>query len=262
MYAVETNDRALLRSVLASSPVRAAYMLGDLDPNYVRYTRWFVASDEPDGPIGAVAMLYSGLRIPVVLTYGEARLLRPALSRVLELMPGPAYLQIQQGHDAAVAQLYDVSPLRPLVRMGLTRNTYVRPGTADVDVMRLGHGDTAALMQLYQYYPDAFFEPYQLEGGHYFGVREGDRLLAVAGVHVVSEEFQVAVIGNVVTHPEARGRGLARTCVARQLDELLELVPLVALNVPDDNDSAHRTFGALGFTADCSFLEGLATPLD
>ncbi|MFH9350516.1 GNAT family N-acetyltransferase [Kitasatospora sp. NPDC017646] len=45
------------------------------------------------------------------------------------------------------------------------------------------------------------------------GRNEDGRPVAAAGVHVHSAAHRVAVLGNVVTHPDARGRGLARACV-------------------------------------------------
>lgn len=114
--------------------------------------------------------------------------------------------------------------------------------------------------KLYEHYPDNFFEPYQLETGLYFGVRDEDiGLASIAGIHVVSESHDVAVIGNFVTHPERRGRGYASACTARLLSELFETVSLVALNVQEDNEPAQRMYRNFGFEENNVFYEGRTT---
>ncbi len=258
MHVVETNDRMLLREALVRDRFRAAYMLGDLDPAYFRYTRWFVASAEPGSRVLGVAMIYSGLRLPVLVTNGEAHALGDAIERAAESLPARIYAQVEREHDAALARCYRIDDLRSYLRMGLQREAFVMPQPSGVEVVPLGHADTADLMELYRHYPDAFFEPYQLEGGFYHGVRGARGLLAAAGVHLVSDEFEIAALGNVVTHPDERGRGLAKACMGRVLAALFERVPDVALSVPADNETAVRAFTALGFGEKCRILEGVA----
>jgi ribosomal protein S18 acetylase RimI-like enzyme len=148
--------------------------------------------------------------------------------------------------------------------MGLPRDVWkeTAPGARDdVEVRRLGHRDTASIMKLYEHYPDNFFEPYQLETGYYFGVRDEDLGLAsIAGIHVISEDHDVAVIGNFLTHPARRGRGLASACTERLLRELFDNVSLVALNVQEDNEPAVRMYGNFGFEQNNVFYEGRTTP--
>ncbi|MCK6574565.1 GNAT family N-acetyltransferase [Myxococcota bacterium] len=111
-------------------------------------------------------------------------------------------------------------------------------------------------MHLYRHYPDNFFDPAQLGTGLYFGVREEGELVSVAGVHVVSATYDVAVIGNIVTHSEHRGRGLATRCVARVLSALFGQVTHVALNVQATNVPALACYRRFGFTEQSKCLEG------
>ena len=123
----------------------------------------------------------------------------------------------------------------------------------------LTHRDTGAIMRLYHHYPDNFFEPALLDTGHYFGVRQNDELVSVAGIHVLSEKYDVAAIGNIVTHGEHRGKGLATHCVGRLLEALFPKVNHVTLNVREANESAIACYRKFGFTARYDFLEGWAT---
>jgi predicted GNAT family acetyltransferase len=53
-----------------------------------------------------------------------------------------------------------------------------------------------------------------LETGQYLGAFEGGAIVAVAGVHVYSERYGGAALGNVTTHPRHRGRGLGAAVTA------------------------------------------------
>ncbi|MEH1099868.1 GNAT family N-acetyltransferase [Micromonospora sp. CPCC 205561] len=80
------------------------------------------------------------------------------------------------------------------------------------------------------------------------GVRDGDELVAVAGVHVYSPRYRVAALGNVTTHPRLRGRGLAGAAVAQVCRRLAADVTHVTLNVKAENAAALRLYRRLGFT--------------
>ncbi|WMF04517.1 GNAT family N-acetyltransferase [Micromonospora robiginosa] len=81
------------------------------------------------------------------------------------------------------------------------------------------------------------------------------RLVAVAGVHVFSPRWRVAAVGNVTTHPGARGRGLAAGAVAALCARLAGSVDHITLNVRSDNAAAVRLYGRLGFTRVAGFTE-------
>ena len=71
--------------------------------------------------------------------------------------------------------------------------------------------DRNDLVRLYdESYPENWFDPRMLETRQYFGLRVDGRLVSVAGVHVYSEQYRVAAIGNVVTHPAHRNRGYGK----------------------------------------------------
>jgi predicted GNAT family acetyltransferase len=57
----------------------------------------------------------------------------------------------------------------------------------------------------------------------------------------------VAAIGNVATHPDARGQGLGKTAVSALCHRLLATVDDIALNVKADNTSAIALYRGLGF---------------
>ena len=256
------DNREELREFLVLDRLANAYMLGNLDPAYFQFCRWYGQRSANDR-LGSVVLLYTGLSLPVVFMAGTEpdfeRLLREAKSE----LPERFHFHVLEDQMETVREVFDPSISQRMLRMGLQRSVYeglAPKPAADVRITRLGHRDTAAIMKLYEHYPDNFFEPYQLETGLYLGVRDEELGLAsIAGIHVISEDHDIAVIGNFVTHPKRRGRGLASACTSRLLDELFERVSLVALNVQEGNEPAVRMYRNFGFEQNNVFYEGRTT---
>ncbi|TXD35024.1 GNAT family N-acetyltransferase [Lujinxingia vulgaris] len=255
MAVEELTERDELREFLVQDRLANAYLLGNLDPSYFQFCRWYGSRDER-GEIANLMLVYRGLSLPVVFTSGRGEDLPDFLSACYEVVPERFHFHVLETQMADLTSIFEVGQAEAMIRMGLEREHF-EPGGRDERVERLGHRDTAQIMALYEHYPDNFFEPYQLETGLYFGIRdeEGD-LVSIAGVHVVSEAHDIAVIGNLVTHSGRRGQGLATACTARLLEELFERVSLVALNVQVENAPAIRMYENFGFRANNRFYEG------
>lgn len=261
MTVEELTDREELRSFLMEDRVANAYLLGNLDPAYFQFCRWF-GTRAPDGSLGNLLLVYRGLSLPVVFMVGHAPKIVDFLQSCRGVLPERFHFHILENYMGAVETVLHPSQAQPMFRMGLERADFVLPKTS-LPVERLGHRDTAAIMALYAHYPDNFFEPYQLETGLYFGIRDEDLgLVSIAGVHVVSEEHDIAVIGNLVTHSQMRGKGLATACTGRLLIELFERVSLVALNVQQENAPAIQMYRNFGFQSNNVFFEGQYTLAD
>lgn len=95
--------------------------------------------------------------------------------------------------------------------------------------------------------PDAFFHPAMLETGKYFCIRKNSEIISMAGVHLYTKEFGVAVIGNVATSAEHRGRGYAGSVTASLCRDLWGEIRYVGLNVRSDNVSAIKAYEKIGF---------------
>jgi predicted GNAT family acetyltransferase len=86
-----------------------------------------------------------------------------------------------------------------------------------------------------------------LETGFYRGIREDERLVSIAGVHVFSRGQGVAALGNVTTLPAFRGRGFGMQVCSTLCCELQASVATIGLNVKSDNQKAIRVYQKLGF---------------
>ena len=82
-------------------------------------------------------------------------------------------------------------------------------------------------------------------------------------MHAVSPQGKLAVLGNIVTHPDHRGQGLSTACTARLCTRLFdEGIEMLALNVRRQNRSAVRVYEKLGFRYHDTYLEGVVTYAD
>jgi GNAT superfamily N-acetyltransferase len=248
-----------LRRILADDPIAGAYMLGDLDPVYAPFCAWWVA--HAGGRDTAAILVYTGLSAPALLTHGDVAGIEAILSRFSNDLPPRAHVHLLAEHVDAFHAHFELDRLRTMVRMGCHGAALTVPPQSDPGaygpVERLGHRDTGEIMEVYARHPDSFFEPHQLSTGHYFGVRLEGRLVAVAGVHVASRSERLAVLGNIVTAPEHRGRGLSTRVTGHLCRTLVEDgMAYLALNVERQNTSAIRVYEKLGFKAHCTYLEG------
>jgi ribosomal protein S18 acetylase RimI-like enzyme len=242
----ETRDVGLLRAFLLPDKERGAYFLGDLDPRYFHATRWFVGRG-PQG-VQAVVMRYDGHSVPGVHVMGDPAAARRVLLDNRDNLPPRFDIHAFAEIEDVVKDLFPGVLLRKHLRMRLLASDVGQIPERDPDVLRLTHADTADLMQLYQRTGVSYFDPYQVETGLYFGIRQEGALVSVAGVHVVSEEDKVAVIGNVATHPDWRGQGLSTRCTTRLLRALLRRrVETLVLNVDAGNGTAVHLYRELGF---------------
>jgi predicted GNAT family acetyltransferase len=94
-----------------------------------------------------------------------------------------------------------------------------------------------------------------LATGKYYGIKQGESILSVAGVHVYSQKYRIATLGNVTTHPQMRHQGLATKCVVALLTTLEPEVDFIGLNVKVDNDAAIALYHTVGFTIVSSYEE-------
>ena len=259
----ELHDIDQIREYLTRDRVGNAYLIGDLDEAYLPYCAWYGLLGD-GGDIEALALLYSGLSVPVLLPVGPGDLaaanksfdvLFPAIRPTL---PPRFWVHAREHQRPALDKHFHTQHLQRMIRMSLEQSDYDGPEIS-APVRALSHQDTASIMQLYHFYPDNFFEPYQLESGLYFGVDkpEGKGLAAIAGVHVFSEAHDIAAIGNLVAHPNYRRRGYATAVTATLLGKLFESMALVTLNVQEGNAPAIGTYEKFGFSQHHVYYEGM-----
>jgi len=240
----EPRDMGRLLRFLERDRIKNAYHIGATQSGYREQTRFFWVTHH--GEPAAVLAVYRGLSAPAVFCAGDPEQVALLVSRLTAQLPGRMLIHRYPEYAAAFADHVLVKGARRVVRMVLTPDTF-RPATGTQEVVALNHGDTAEIMKLHTYYPDTFFEPYQLESGFYRGIKEEGKLVSVAGVHLVAPEVRFAMLGNIVTAPAVRGRGYAEVTTSRLCSELLEGADTLVLDVPKESAAALSAFTRLGF---------------
>ena len=110
---------------------------------------------------------------------------------------------------------------------------------------RLGAAHVQQMLQLAAITKPGPFAEKTVELGEYYGVFEGERLVAMAG-----ERFQAGTlreISGVCTHPDFQGRGLARRLVEMLIRIELARHEIPFLHVMADNHLARRIYERMGF---------------
>ena len=121
-------------------------------------------------------------------------------------------------------------------------------GATDPRCRLLSLSDLVAASAFYKlHYPQTVFSSWML-AWPFLALYEDDRMVAAAGVLAMSDKRRWAIIGNFLTDPAWRGRGLAAS-VGRGLLSLLKSAGIdhVALVTTDENQAAWRVYERLGF---------------
>ncbi|HEY8167133.1 MAG TPA: GNAT family N-acetyltransferase [Candidatus Limnocylindrales bacterium] len=246
-----TTDRVLLRAFLERDRLYAAYAICDLDEREFQRTRWGGAFD--GDRLLALAMEYVGFAPQPLFVMGDPDGVAAILRSVIR--PRAAYIASLDRHLPAIERCYRLSVGPPMVRMWVDRASF-RP--APGAVARLLPSETGDLNRLYNLGFTAWLPSEAVGSGVYYGVRMGGRLISAAGTHVLSHDARLAVVGNVMTHPDYRGRGFAKQVTSAVTQELLRTCDQVVLNVRSDNPPAIAAYAALGFREHIRFEERLA----
>lgn len=239
------DDRAELAEFFSDRAAVHIYALADLDEPFWSGSRWYRRGDAVVGLIGLPSG--EGLACYSVATRDR----EGTLALIAELAPDlPAGLLIT-GPDGLAVALRPVRPLTwyaPHVRYELVDPVALPP--IDPRVEPLGRDDLAELESLYDADRGAvFFLPHMLDDGAFVGVRDGDRLVAAAGTHVLSSTHRVAALGAVYTAPAHRGRGLGRAVTVAVASHLVGRVDTIGLNVAAANAGARRIYESIGFVS-------------
>jgi RimJ/RimL family protein N-acetyltransferase len=250
LTARSTTDRVLLRTFMERDRLFAAYAICDLEDREFPRTRWAGAFAGND--LTAIGMEYSGLTPQPLFMMGDSDGIEAILREVLR--PRAAYIAARTESMPAVERLYRVDQGPPMVRMWVDR-AHFKPFPADV--RRLHPGEIGELNRLYQLGFASWLPSSAIAEGVYYGIRVNGKLVSAAGTHVISPRARLAVVGNVLTQVDHRGRGYATAVTGAVTAELLEVCDQVVLNVRADNPPALQAYRRLGFAEHVRFEERL-----
>jgi len=172
-----------------------------------------------------------------------------AIDAIMSIHPGSrrAYLSTATAEQIRILRRrFRVTDELPMRRMSTNRATF-QP--IEGEVRRLSGRDVTRLNALYATEGGpSFYRAETIDRAVYFGVFDGQRLVAVAGSHVVAPNASIAVVGNVFTAAEYRGCGFATRTTSAVTEALLERgCGDVILTVDPKNMPAVRAYQKLGY---------------
>ncbi|MEX1021909.1 MAG: GNAT family N-acetyltransferase [Dehalococcoidia bacterium] len=248
-YVTGLRDRRAIEAHLSDDRAFAAYALGHLEPELFAHAEYWAA----EGPSGPAVVMHARALGPVTVTVGDP----DAVAAILSLHPGMrlGYLSTAAPeHVRVLGRTHIVTDALHMMRMSVNPVTFE---DAAGHVRRLRGHDVMRLNDLYA--ADSAPTRYgaeTIERAIYYGAFEGDRLASVAGTHVVSPAQSIAVVGNVLTHPAHRGRGLATRVTAAVTRELLARgCSEIVLTVDPENAPAVAAYSRLGYRRGSAVVE-------
>lgn len=259
----QLSDRNEIRRILETDREWSAYALADLDPGFFEHCNWYC----PERQVAAVALVYRAYSTPVMVTVGSAEYLAEVLPEI-ETALGSApsmYLSVRPDVLRMLSETYDISDVRPMLRMRWNSSRNLERLHGIKELVRLGPSDLSAVQQLFldgklAGEVPAFFVPSMLGHGVYWGMREGDSYVAVAGTHLLSQAESVGAIGNVYTRRDRRGRGFGSMVTNAVVADLQALkLRTIILNVHIENHAARKVYERLGFEIHCEYFEAVAS---
>lgn len=230
------------------------YSIGDLDDFFWQDTEWHALKEGDE--IQALALIYTGLPVPTLQALSEqAGPMRQLLRSIFHILPDRFHAHLSPGVGEVFKGQYEMETCEKHYKMVLNNNQL--PDNMDREqVIRLTDMDLNQMHQLYEEaYPGNWFDPRMLKTGQYFGIKIDNKLVSVAGIHVYSEKYKVAALGNIVTHPDFRGRGFAQSVTVQLCRSLSENVNHIGLNVKSDNTAAVALYKKLGFEITAHYFE-------
>jgi GNAT superfamily N-acetyltransferase len=252
-----THDEAY--AILSQDPVWNCFALADLEPPLRDYSQFAIASQN-GSPERAICLI---LRHPVIGEILSPFGSRQGVAAILKHLALPEHplIQAQELHIPLLQRYYQPETTwKKMLRMAITPTSWhAQTPVLPQLVKHLAISDLPALKNLHMHHPESGFSADLFPQGLYFGAYAGERIIAAGGTHALVPEHRIAVLGNILTAPEARRQGYATAITTALVATLFDRqFSLVVLNVFEDNSPAIRIYQRLGFQTHHQLLTGKA----
>jgi len=133
----------------------------------------------------------------------------------------------------------------PLLQMVCENGAAMTHSSASSEFVELGDKDSADMLELTALTKPGPFGPRTHELGYYVGIRDGGKLVAMAGERLKVPGY--TEVSAVCTHPDHLGKGYAGTLMTEVMRCIRERGETAFLHVRGDNSRAIAIYERLGF---------------
>jgi ribosomal protein S18 acetylase RimI-like enzyme len=239
------HDKSVILTFLKKNVELQIYCIGDLDDFFWPKTIWYGLIDKNN--IQSIALLYIGLEIPALLSFYEdnPEYTFRLLERIKPILPNKFFAHLSPGLMDIFGKQNIIEHYGPNYKM-ILRKTPVEIN--DMNIRRLSVIDLPVIQEFYSIaYPDNWFDKRMLETEKYFGYFLNNKLVGISGIHVYSNEYKVAALGNIATHPDFRGQQIGFMLTSKLCNDLAKSIDSIGLKVKSDNDPAIKCYKKAGF---------------
>jgi predicted GNAT family acetyltransferase len=137
--------------------------------------------------------------------------------------------------------------LRSIHCLQMIHEGVVPPANVEMEIVHLTVKHVPQMVALAKLTKPGPFDVRTIEFGHYYGIFDDDKLVAMAGqrLHI----FEYAEISAVCTHPDYLGRGYAKQLLIHHLHRIINAGENPILHVRADNERAIKVYESLSFAA-------------
>lgn len=165
-----------------------------------------------------------------------------SMTALADLVPADGTLLLLQRDPIVLSPSLVATTTAPGVQMVLERLVDIQ---ADPRIVPLTDADAAEMLALATLTRPGPFAARTHALGDFVGVKEDGRIVAMAGERMKHAGF--TEVSGVCTHPDARGRGFARSLSAHVARRIVERGETPYLHAYASNTAAIRLYESLGF---------------
>jgi ribosomal protein S18 acetylase RimI-like enzyme len=249
------RDKGEIYRFLSKTPELHLYTLGDLDDFFWPHTAWYSIYEKDE--IESIAMLYSGIEPPTLLLFYDTdpHFSTELLRSIFAFLPNKFNVHLSPGLIDIFGEENILEKYGHNFRMILAGEPEFQN---DKNIRQLGMSDLEMINDLYKVaYPANWFDSRMLATGKYLGYFVSGALAGIAGIHVYSEEYRIAALGNIATHPAFRGQKIALRLTSALCFDLKKSTDIIGLNVSAENQAAIKCYKNAGFEIRSSYDECL-----
>ncbi|MBK8549659.1 MAG: GNAT family N-acetyltransferase [Ignavibacteria bacterium] len=247
MEIIFIKDKNIIEEHFRKNTELNIYSIGDLDDFFWERSKFYgIGSYES---IEEIVLLYKGFDTPtfIALTDKRSDSMEELIKKIKPQLPVKFYTHLTPGlirafNEKGILENFGLHYKMSLIDRSLLMNE------ENENIRRLSSEDILQIKELFRRsYPDNFFDERMLDTGKYFGYFDKQQLIAIAGIHVYSERYRVAALGNITTDIAYRGRSIAQKLTSALCKDLLITVDNIGLNVFTENQAAINCYKKIGF---------------